>query len=173
VIASVRDRQHAERDRDRGASARPARGPGLVVGVQRRPEDRVVGLRAEAEFGHVRLADQDGAARAHPFDHGRVRVGDGIGEDRRPLRVRETGCGREILDGLRNAVQGAAAAASRNLFVPLARFGQQGIAIPQGHDGVDDRVEPLDPGERRRHHVRAGHLPVGDGLDESDEAQVG
>src|SRR4029077_6205876 len=59
AIRTVRNGNHPRGDRGRGAAARAADRPSRVVGVARRAEDRVEGLRAGTVLGRVRLADDD------------------------------------------------------------------------------------------------------------------
>ena len=68
VIRTVGQRQHAQREGDRGAATAAARGARLLIGVEGRAIDGIVGVRAEAKLRRIGLADDDGAGVAQPLD---------------------------------------------------------------------------------------------------------
>ncbi len=168
VVAAVGDRQHAQRERDRGAAAAAAGGPRLIVGVAGRAIDGIVGVRAQAEFGHVGLADEDRAGAAHPLHHDAISRRNEVREDARAHRHRHALDGREILHGEREAVQRPPQLAARQLCIALARLRQQGGAVLQRDDGVDPRVEPLDVVEMGGHDLDARDAPRADRRGQAD-----
>jgi hypothetical protein len=64
-VRAVGHRQQALRQRHRRAAAAAAGADRRVPGVAVAPNSVVVGVRAEAELGHVGLADDDAAGRLH------------------------------------------------------------------------------------------------------------
>ena len=98
-------RHHAAGDRGRRAAAAAARRARRVVGVAGRAEDGVEGLRAGAELGRVRLADDDRAGAAQARDEQRVRGRDVVAVDRRAVGRPHAGGVLEVLDRDRQAVQ--------------------------------------------------------------------
>src|SRR3954453_11722998 len=81
VIAAIGYRHHAKSETYSRASAAAARGLRLVIGVQSGAVDRIVGLRPQAEFRSIGLADDDAPSRAHPLNDDRIRSGHEILED--------------------------------------------------------------------------------------------
>ena len=73
IIAAVGDRQHPQRQRNRGAAAAAARGARLVIGIAGDAIDRIEGVRAETELRRVGLADEDRAGRAQRAPPSRCR----------------------------------------------------------------------------------------------------
>src|SRR6476469_7733412 len=69
VVAAVGDSLHPQRDRNGCPAARTTGGARLIVGVLGCSVDVVVGLRAAAELGGIRLADEDSAVAAQALDH--------------------------------------------------------------------------------------------------------
>ena len=53
-------------------------------------------------------------------------------------------------------MQPAERLAARERVVARPRLAQELLARAQGDDGVDGRVQPLDPVEKGRHHLDAG-----------------
>ncbi|MNZ87682.1 hypothetical protein D3C78_1065490 [compost metagenome] len=81
-VAAVGHRQHAQRQRHRRPAAAAAGNQGRIVGVGGGAEHAVVGLRAEAEFRDVALADDDRPAVAHPRHADDVVLRNLLGEQR-------------------------------------------------------------------------------------------
>ena len=65
MIAAIRNRQHPESQSHRGATAAASGGPGLVVGIEGRAEDRIERVRPQPELGNIGFANQD---RTRAFD---------------------------------------------------------------------------------------------------------
>ena len=99
------ERDHAAGHRGGRAAAAAARRARGVVGVAGRAEDGVEGLRAGAELGRVRLADDDRAGAAQAGDHQRVRGRDVVAVDRRAVGRPHARGVLEVLDRDRQAVQ--------------------------------------------------------------------
>jgi hypothetical protein len=107
IVAAVGHRQHARRERDCGPSAAAAGGAAHIIGVERRAEDRIEGLRSQSEFRGIGLADQDRARLLHLFHELGVAVRHPVAEQRRAERRAKALGRRQILDGQRKAVQPA------------------------------------------------------------------
>ena len=115
VIAAVGDGQHPQRERDGRAAAASAGGLRLIVGVERGAEDRIIGMRAEAEFRDVGFADDDRARALYPLDQDRIGAGIKslrIGE---PIVVRMPAVELEVLDSVRKPVHRAGVLAASKL----------------------------------------------------------
>ena len=161
-IAAVGQRHHVERQRHRRAAAGAAGRPGGIEGVECRPEDRVIGVGAKAEFGDVGLADDDGAGLADPLHEELVLVRHETGECRRAEgRAQPPGQGK-VLDGNGQAGQRAGG-------IWRTRIGGVGVtqyvgAVAQRNDGVDQWVRRLDAVEEGRNDLPRRQPPVPDGV---------
>ena len=130
-----------------------------VVGVARRAEHLVEGVRAEPELRRVGLADEDAARRLHARREQAVVRGHVVAEQGRAVGGGEAGGLGDVLDRLRQAKQ------ERALHVALARpcqdrvagsrFGEQQVAVAPADDGVDLRVDGVDAGEKGLHDLAA------------------
>ncbi len=149
-VGAIRDGQHTARERDRRATARAAAGFGGLVGVERRAEDVVEGLRASAELGHVGLAEGDGAGVVDALDEEGVGGGHEIFEDARAERGADSAGEQQVLVGDGQAVQGAGGMtlgdAVRERFVEFAGA-MGGVVAGERDDGVDRGVDAVDLGE--------------------------
>ena len=141
----------------RSPAAAPAAGPGRVVGVEGLAEYPVEGLRAGAELGGVRLADGDRPGLSQPFDDQRVVVGDEVPVDGRAEGSADALGRKEVLVRHRQAMQ-----RTELLLTRKGRVGCVGaihrLLRREGNDGVDPRVDTLDLGQVRLHHLQGGEL---------------
>ena len=106
------------------AAAPPLDPPALfvsVVRIQRRAEQRVVGVRSHREFGDVGLPDRDRAGRAQPFDEDRVLGRHVVREDARAAGPRKADGRLVVLECDRQAVERANGVAARQPPVSLVR----------------------------------------------------
>jgi hypothetical protein len=94
----------------------------MVPGVGGGAEQGVEGVRSQAQLGHVGLGDHDAAGRLHARRHHAVAGRQVGGQQFASLGLGKTGCIGCILDGLRNAVQPAAARAPGQFGVALVRL---------------------------------------------------
>jgi hypothetical protein len=120
-------------------------------------------VRPEAELRRRGLADEDRSRRTHPLDEDRIGLGDRVLEDRRPLRGGQALHGREVLDGLREAVHPPPGVATGDLLVPSPRLLQELASLADQHDGVDVRVRALDVVEVGCHDFDARERAHADG----------
>ena len=138
---------------------RAAAGLGEIVGVARRAEHRVEGLRARAEFRRVGLADHDRACLAQPLDQDRI----GVGNEVRDRCASRTWCARRA--SARDPCAPPAAPRADPGSAPRASAASTGAGVfarPLGqerHDGVDRGIQPLDLRDVRVHHFGRGQPP--------------
>ena len=167
-VGAIGHRQQAQRQRHRRAAAGATGRFGRVVGVACGAEHLVEGVRAEAELGHVGLADDDGAGGLHARRHQPVLLGNEVGHQRRAQRGGQAFGVRQVLDGLRQAVHPAARSlarfAARQLGIAGLGLGQQFIVGPQADEGVVRGVEPVDARQVGLHHLAARDAPRMDGV---------
>ena len=126
----------------------PPRRQPLVEGVARRAEHFVVGLRAEAEFRHVGLADDDGAGGAHALDDVAVLLRHEIGEDARAEGGAQALRQRQVLDRDRQAEQRPGLGAAGKPEVGGLGLGKDFCAPAQRDDRIDRAVDGLDAVEK-------------------------
>ena len=147
-------------------AARGAAGVPRIVGLPHPGIDRAV-----SEFEQIGLGDQHRARRAQVRDHGGI-ARRGRGEDGVGAEARDRACDvHQILDADGDAVQGAAIAAGRELFLGPRGVGAGGFS-KSAHDGVELAVVAVDPLEagfhdRRRRQRAAPVIPTerGDGAE--------
>ncbi len=132
-VRPVGQRQHAGRQRHRRAAGRPAAGARRIVWVHRGAIDRVEGMRAQAEFRHIGLADEDRPRRAHPRRDQLVGLGHEIGQQGRTLGRRDARDIGQILDRDRQPVQRPAP----GFGIGRPRRRHQRVGVLQRDDGVD------------------------------------
>jgi hypothetical protein len=115
-------------------------------------------VRAQAQLGHVGLADHDAAGGLHARGHQAV----GGRSQRLPQRRAEGGGEtqrvRGVLDGLRDAVQPAHAVAARQHGVALVGLAQQLVVGRQVDDRVGLRVERVHTCQAGLHELAARDL---------------
>ena len=166
VVAAVRDRDHPGRERHRRAPAAPPAGLRRVPGVPGGAEHRVERLRAGAELRGVRLADGDRARRPQTLHDQRVLVGDEVGKDRGPEGRADAAGEGQVLVGDRKPVERPERVACRHRPVRLLRFREQHSLREEGDDRVQARVDVMNPGEVRPHHLDRRNLAAGDAAGE-------
>ena len=110
-------------------------------GLQRRPVDRVVGLRAHPELGHVGLADRNRAGAPDALDEHRIRFGHERLEDRRALALRKSDRRLEILERGRQPVQRPDRAAVAERAIGLVSQRETVLVIELRDDGVEIGIE--------------------------------
>ena len=160
--------------RDRRARARAARVPGEAVGVPRRPaasapavevEPRILDRRRDeaaevGPLGQVGLAQDHGACIAQPGDQPRVARDPAADQGERAGRRLHAVAGRDVvLDQDGDPVEGTARAAGPPLGVTPGGD-RRGVGVGLD-DGVEDRVQALDPPEVGRGQLRAAEPAVG------------
>jgi len=131
VVAAIRNRQHPGCYRNGSTTAAASGGARSIESVERRSEDRIVGLRPQAEFCRIGLSDHDATGLLHPLhEHG---ISDRylLAMKRRALRGAQVLGSSQILDRLRKPVHPALACISADEVVFFSRFGQDVIAIPK------------------------------------------
>ena len=160
-VGAVGDGDHARGQGDgRAAAAAPATA-GEVVGVARRAEDGVEGVRAGAELGDVALAQDDRAGGAQPLDDEVVLIRHVVGVDGRAEGRADARRRDEVLDHDGQPVQRARRPAR-------GEGGVGGIGVGQGAlgeeraDRVDARIDPRDLVEVRLDDLAGGELPAAD-----------
>ena len=154
-VAPVRDRDQPAGQGGGRASARAAAGPLERVGIPGRAEDLVEGLRARAELRGVRLPHRDRSRCLQALDEQRRLGRNPAAVDRRPVG-RPDACGvDEILVGDRQAVQDT----GRRAPVESHGAAAERLLGDECHDRVHLRVDPLDLGEVRLHHLDGRELP--------------
>ena len=112
----------------------------MVIGVEGRAIDGIVGVRAEAKLRRVGLADDDGAGVAQPLDQEAVRRRYEILQERGAPGRADALDRQQILDRMRKAVERPLRLAARQLGVALPRLRQQLSAVLQRDDRIDLRV---------------------------------
>ena len=158
-VAAVGERDHPTGQGHGCAAAAAAAGLGEVVGVEGGAEDRVERLAAGTELGHVGLADHDGARGPLPGDEQGVDRRHEVGEQGRAEGGPDA-CGQvEVLDRQRQPVERSRPrAAGKGVVGSRGLVG--GALGGKRDDGVDARVDPLDPVEVCREHLARRHLAV-------------
>ena len=158
-VGAVGNGQQALRQRHCRAAARTAGADARVPGIGRGAEQRVEGVRAETELGHVGLADDDAACGLHARRHQAVLRGHGVFQQRAAVGGGEADRVAGVLDRLRHAVQPAAPSflrsAAREFGVARVGLLQQGVVACQVDDGVERRVEAVDAREVGLHDLAA------------------
>ena len=162
VVAAVGERQHPGSQCRARAAARAAGALRRVVRVERPPVHRVVRMRSHPELGHVRLADRNHARAAQPLDDDRVLGRHEVAEDRRAEGHRKADGGLEVLERERQAVQRPDLIARRDPPVGVVGQRQARVVVELRDDGVERRVQALDPPQMRRHYLARRELPLAD-----------
>ena len=147
----------------RTAAAAACAHPG-VPGVGRGAKQGVEGVRAQAQLGHVGLADHDGACGFHARGHDAVGARQLLFQDSAAHGAGKAQCVAGVLDGLGNAMQPATCLTSCQLLVTLTSLLQQGIGWGAIDDGVVDRVEVIDACQVGLHDVGTGDLACMDAV---------
>jgi hypothetical protein len=112
-------------------------------------------VAAQAELGRVGAAHEQRAAGPHAFVHHRIGRGDRVAEQARAARRGQPRHRQDVLGRLRKPVQRSQAAAGRELRIALPGKAAQRVAILQGDDRIDARVEPVDLREAGIEHLDA------------------
>jgi hypothetical protein len=122
---------------------------------------------AQAEVRQVGPAHGDRAGRAQPLHLRGVDRGDRLGQGRDRVRGRGARQVDVLLDRERDAVQRAESGAVRHR--PVGRVGgREGLVWQEADDGVEGRVDRLDPVQVRLDHLAAADLTVADQSREFD-----
>ena len=153
-VGAGRRGREARRHRGRGSAGASARHGALVPRVLHRAEIRVLVRRAHRELVHVGLAEDHRAGAVEALDHMRVVGGDEVFQHARAARRRPSRGAEEILVSDRNAGERHCVAA-RDACVGRARL-REGLLPIDGDEGVEARIEALDPLEARRRQLDAG-----------------
>ena len=155
AVVAVGGRDHPARDRCRRPAGRPAGGPSEIPRVPCRAEQGRLGRRVVPELGAARRAEHDQAGR--PVAPRQLRVGnrDVVLERARALCLRHPGQRRtQILEQERDTGQ-------RAWRKRLAGDCPGALEVRAGQ-GVEGRVEGLDPGDRGVDQFKSGHLAAPD-----------
>ena len=158
-VAAVGERPHAGRERDGGAAAAPAAGPGGVVGVAGRPEQPVGRLRPGPELRHVGLAHPDAAGHPHPRREHRVLGRHHLRVDRRPPRRAHPGGRQQVLVRHRQPVQQPYRTRAQHVRVELVGAAP-GRVVVAGHQRVEHRVDGVGPVEAGVEQLSGRQLPA-------------
>ena len=142
-VAPDVERRAAGGDDGRRAAAAPAGRTRQVIRVRCPTIDEVVGLVRPRELRRVRLPEQDAAGRPQSSHHRRVPVGHALRPADRARGRHETGRVERVLDRERDAVQRPEERAGHEVGVGLACRLEGSVREP--HDGVDQRVDGIDP----------------------------
>ena len=173
-IAAHRGMGHARGDRRRRAAARAARMMIQPPGIAHWPVMGVRAGRAVGELVQVGLADQHRARALQALDRGRVEVGHPVREQRRAVGGGDASGRVQVLDRDRDAVQGPEMVAGHDR--RLGGVGGGAGALRRHRDeGVQLRLQPLDPGKRRLGHLDRRQLLGGEArrqLRDAGEDQV-
>ncbi len=141
----------------RAATAAAGRFAG-VPGVAGGAKHLVEGVRAQAKFGCVGFADDDGASGFHAPGHQAVLAGHEVFHQRTAQSGAQTlGIG-QVLDGLGHAVHPAHGLAPGQLCIALARLSHQPFRFLQADDGIGLRVQASNALECGPHDLLARHL---------------
>src|SRR5438876_6962800 len=153
-VGAVGERQDAARHRRAGAARGAAAGLRRIVGIARRAEQLVEGLAAGAEFGGVRLADENRARRREALDDGVVLGGNVVSVDERPEGSPHVFGWDQIFVGDGQSGKWLAAVSGfRFLESELRR---------ERDDGVHLRVDALDLRDERADHLGRRELARAD-----------
>ena len=142
-VGAVGDGDHAGGQRDGGAAATAPATAAQVVGVARRAEDGVEGVRARPEFGRVALAQDDRTGGAQALDDEVVLVGHVVGVDGRAEGRADARRRDEVLDHDGQPVQRARRPARGEGGVGAIGVGQGALGEERA-DRVDARIDALD-----------------------------
>ncbi len=129
-------------------------------------------MGAQAELGHVALADDDRATGPDPRHADGIPLGHMLGKQRRTHAGGHPGGGRQVLDRLGHAVHPAHGLALGQLPVSLVGLLQQGLGVPQRDQGIDQWIAALDLRQVGLHHFAAGQLAGMDGPGQRQGIQV-
>ena len=128
-----------------------ARVPSVACGAKHFVE----GVRAQAKFGRVGFADDDGARGFHALRHQTVFAGHKVFHQGAAQSGAQSLHIGQVLDGLRDAVQPTHRLATGQLRIARIGLGEQRGAVHAAHDGIALRVEPVHLRQRRLHHLAA------------------
>lgn len=162
-VVAPGDRHHARGDGRTRPAAGATRGPGGVPRVERAPVQVVVGEPAVGERRGVAPTHQHGAGTAQAGDVRAVLVRHGVLERGDALRGGVAGLVRVHLDRHRHAVEGPELLAGGAPAVRLVGHRQR-LVGSHLHQGVESRVDRVDPREAALHHLAAGDEPRGHGV---------
>ncbi len=151
------------RDRSRGSARRPTRHVLLRPRVGNGPVVRDHAGAAVRELVHVQLAEQHRARFAQPRDDRRIVGRDAVGVDGTRCRGADAGRVDVVLQRDRDAVQRPAIAAGSRFGVERPCLRQRRIGQHRD-EGIDARIQPLDPLQVRARERFAGQLASGDAL---------
>ncbi len=105
-VTAVGERSHAAGESGGAASRAAAAGFREIVRIVSGAEDLVEGLGAEAKFGDIRFAEDDGAGGFLALNDAAIEIGDVVFVERGAVRGAKAGGFMEIFDGDGKAVQG-------------------------------------------------------------------
>ena len=166
AVGAHRERPEPRPHRGARAAARAARRQLRIPRIARDTEERVVGHALVAELGRVGLADEDGARPLQPLDGDSILLRHVLGEEPGAAGRQHAPGEHQILDRERHAVQRPQRLARHD-----GHLGGQGrlagLLGGDGAEGVEPRVQPLDP---RQHRV--DDLDRGDRLLPDQPGQV-
>ena len=136
------------------ATGRFARVPGVAGGSKHFVE----GVRTQAEFRRVGLADHDSARRFDTLDHEAIFAGHKVFHERAAQSgAQALGIG-QVLDGLGHAVHPAHRFAACELRIALTRLCHQKFGFLQADDGIGLRIQARNAFKGGLHHFLARHL---------------
>ena len=163
-VAAVGDGQHAGGQGGSSPATAAACGPLEIVGIASGAKECVERIGAEAEFGHIGFADDDGSRLAHAGSDFTIGLGHGPSKGPKTEGGGKALCVFQILHRQRQAAQRTAPFAACAGLIPRARHCQRFVPGQQVDDGVDLRIEPLDLIVSHRHQLGRGQRPRTDGL---------
>ncbi len=151
-IGALGERQHAGRDRNRGAARRARRAERAIPGIAGGAEHRIDGVGAGRKFRRIGLGKQDGAGRLEATHHLGVLVGNEIFEQWRPEGGSDAGGVRHVLDAEGQAVKRPERLAVHDRGLGPPRRGSRGLR-GEGHDRIELGVDPRDRREMGVEHL--------------------
>src|SRR6185312_9734328 len=160
-VGAERCRKQPSRQPDAAAARRAAGEMPGVPGIARRRPGQVEGRAADGEFMGGELAEQDAAGRFEPCRHRRVRGREVVGEQLRMRRRRQPLDIDDVLERVRDAVEGAAPASGGDLGLGLPRHLERPLG-QRADEGIEAAVEAIDACEQRRRQLDWRELPRAD-----------
>ena len=157
-IRTIGHGQQAQRQRHGSAATAATGGARSVEGIAGDAENFVEGMRAQAKFRRVALANDDAAGALHALHHQAVLLRDKAAHEGRAQCGRNTGAVGQILDRLRHAVHPAQGLPACQLRITRVGLQQQRLRVLQTHECVVNGIKSIDARQVGLHHLAAGNF---------------
>ena len=151
-IAAVRKRNHAASERHTASAGASTTGLSDIVWIARGTKNGIEGLRAETEFRHIRLADDNGTSVFLALNHPAVEVRNEIAMQGGTVRRADSARFVQVFHADREPVQRAEPIPFRERVVRGSGLRHQSLFGNQRDNRVDLGIQAIDLLQVRLHH---------------------